>query len=118
MPQISLATVQAAVSGADDRFADHNDGSFNVMDGMTQVPVMFNGSGNPTPAYYNYNIALMYYMDVANYNTLRDWWQHFHPTTGVILPPQFKHGSWIINLQWTTTHGRIFNMHIAVSGPG
>jgi hypothetical protein len=106
--------VETATGMADDRFATHVAGNFDVDLLVGKVTIVNDQSNNQR---WNYNIPLMYEMPNNEIDNLRQWWQGIHPNTGQILPPQLKHGHWIINIQWLTTNHRLFNMHVAVTAP-
>jgi hypothetical protein len=114
MPDITLDDVKTAVSQADQRRANRNDGGFAVHLSVGDVNVIYGTQPQGNRTLVNYGLPYMYTLPRANIAALQAWWEARHPNTGTLLAPQLSDGVWKINLQWVSTNDNVFNMHVGV----
>ena len=114
MPDITLEDAKDALSAADKRRTERNDGPFTIQLSVGSVNVIYGTQSQGDRTLQNYGLPYMYTLPRAHIAELKSWWEDRHPNTGKLLPPQLADGHWKINLQWVSTHDNVFNMHIGV----
>ena len=75
MPIISINDVKNAVTQADTRRTNRNDGGFSVNVGGAIVNVIYGTQQQGNRTLVNYGLPTMYVMARADIDALRQWWK-------------------------------------------
>jgi len=110
MPTAYLDDVQEAILAAYKNFTGNTEGNIEQHFQVETVTVILNRAGNR----WDYGHPAKFRMHPGNAK-LTEWWAEVEPN-GVVQPAQYKPalGCREINVQWTSTGGRLFNYHVAL----
>lgn len=113
MPEASIQDVQKAVLAALTNFTFNIEGDINLpLDGFA-LKINFKQVGNT----WDYRHSYIYPVNQSELEELTDWWKQVHRYGMVSRKTERTFmNCLLVNFQWTSPDGRLFNYRIAVKG--